>query len=153
MLVWQADTRSMNPAMNPDVIDRAYVEDPDAARAEYGAEFRSDLECFVAREAIEAVVVPDQRELPALESVSYFAFTDPSGGSRDSMTLAVAHWQEERVVLDALREIRAPFSPEAVVAEFTGLLRSYRIREVEGDRYAAAWVAERFEKAGLRYRP
>ncbi len=39
------------------------------------------------------------------------------------------------------------------MAEFTGLLRSYRIREVEGDRYAAAWVAERFEKAGLRYRP
>jgi len=153
VLAWRADTLSMNPAMDPDVIERAYVEDPDSARAEYGAEFRSDLECFVAREAIDAVVVPGRRELPPLERVSYFAFTDPSGGSSESMTLAVAHWEEERVVLDALREIRAPFSPEAAVAEFTGLLRSYQIREVEGDRYAAAWVSERFEKAGLRYQP
>jgi hypothetical protein len=153
VLVWQADTLSMNPAMDPGVIERAYAEDPESARAEYGAEFRSDLECFVAREAIEAVVVPDRRELPPLDSVSYFAFTDPSGGSSESMTLAVAHWEEEHVVLDALREIRAPFSPETAVAEFAGLLRRYRIREIEGDRYAAAWVAERFEKAGLRYRP
>jgi hypothetical protein len=42
------------------------------------------------------------------------------------MTLAIAHIEERRVVLDCLLERKAPFSPEAAVAEFAGTLRAYR---------------------------
>jgi hypothetical protein len=57
VLVWKADTVSMNPSVDRDAIDAAYEEDPAAARAEYGAEFRDDIESFVSREAVEAVMV------------------------------------------------------------------------------------------------
>jgi hypothetical protein len=56
-------------------------------------------------------------------------------------------------VIDLVRERRAPFSPDDVVSEFTDLLRAYRLSEVQADRYAAAWCAERFTVHGIRYRP
>ena len=52
VLVWQADTRSMNPTVDPRVIEAAYEQDEAAAAAEYGAEFRRDVETFVSREAV-----------------------------------------------------------------------------------------------------
>ncbi len=69
------------------------------------------------------------------------------------MTLAIAHREKEVVVLDALRERKPRFSPEAVVGEFSALLKSYRVGTVRGDRYAGEWPRERFRKAGIGYRP
>jgi hypothetical protein len=54
VLVWQADTRTMNPTVPQAVIDEAYEEDPQSAPAEYGAQFRTDVESYVAREVVEA---------------------------------------------------------------------------------------------------
>ena len=47
---------------------------------------------------------------------------------------------------------RPPFSPEAVVEEFGGILRQYGCTEVTGDKYAGEWPRERFQKAGIVYR-
>jgi hypothetical protein len=109
-------------------------------RAEYGAQFRNDIESFVSREAVEACVTPGVRERPPVSDVRYSAFVDPSGGSADSMTLAIGHRLDDVTVLDAVRERRPPFSPEDVVAEFAALLKSYRITKVQGDRYAGECV-------------
>jgi len=151
VLVWQAPTRVMNPTVPQSVIDEAYERDPASAAAEYGAEFRSDIEGFVTREVIDAVTMPGRFELPAIDGASYLAFVDPSGGSSDSMTLAVAHLEGARAVLDALREVRPPFSPEAVVKEFAALLAQYGLYEVEGDRYGGEWPRERFSEHGVSY--
>ncbi len=78
---------------------------------------------------------------------------DPSGGSADDITLAVAHREGERVVLDFLRAVKPPFSSDAVVAEFAVLLKSYGFREVVGDRYADEWPRERFRANGITYKP
>ena len=153
VLVWQAETRVMNPTVPEAVIDAAYDEDEAVASAEYGAEFRRDIEGFVSREALEAVVVPGRHELAPLRQHDYTSFADPSGGSADSMTLAIAHKEGDRVILDAVREVRPPFSPEAVVAEFSELLFRYGIDRVTGDRYGGAWPAERFRLHGIRYLP
>jgi hypothetical protein len=153
VLVWQADTRSMNPTVDPEVIRRASEEDEASASAEYGAQFRRDIESFVAREAVDAVVVPERRELPPVDGVQYQAFTDPSGGSSDSMTLCVAHAENGSAVLDAIREVRPPFSPEVVVQDFADTLKRYRVSQVRGDRYGAEWVSEQFRKVGITYRP
>ena len=68
------------------------------------------------------------------------------------MTLAIAHVDENGVgVLDLLREVKAPFSPEAVVAEFAQELRRFHISEICGDAYAAGWSREAFERHGLSY--
>ena len=152
VLVWQADSRTMNPTLDAKVVEQAYQSDPTAAAAEYGAEFRTDVESYLSREAIDAVVVPERYELPCLTGVGYFGFTDPSGGSQDSFTLAIAHRQGDVAVLDVVREVRPPFSPDQVTEEFAALLKSYRIREVEGDRYAGEWPRERFSGHGVEYK-
>jgi len=153
VLVWKADSRSMNPTIDPEIIKRAYIADEASARAEFGAMFRRDIETFVSREAVDAVVVPGRRELPPVEGVSYAGFCDPSGGSSDSMTLCVVHRENGSAVLDAVREVRPPFSPETVTEEFAETLRRYRCGQVTGDRYGAEWVAEQFRKAGITYKP
>jgi hypothetical protein len=143
----------MNPTIDPEIIKRAYVADEASARAEFGAMFRQDIETFITPEAVDAAVVPDRLELPPVEGVSYVAFTDPSGGASDSMTLAIAHKENGSAVLDVIREVRPPFSPETVTQDFAETLRRYRVGSVTGDRYGAEWVAERFRKAGIAYRP
>jgi hypothetical protein len=151
IIVWQADTRTMNPTVPQRVIDDAMERDPASAAAEYGAQFRSDIESFIAREAVEACVAVGLRERAPAIGVSYVAFVDPSGGSADSMTLAIAHRADDNAIVDATRERKPPFSPEDVVAEFAALLKSYRISKVTGDRYGGEWPRERFREHGITY--
>jgi hypothetical protein len=44
------------------------------------------------------------------------------------------------VIVDAVREVRPPFSPSAVVDDFAVLLKSYRISKVIGDHYGGEFV-------------
>ena len=157
ILVVQAPTWRMNPTIkrDGDFLTEAYKDDPASAAAEYGAEFRKDVEAFVTLEVVEACVDPGVHERAPVEGIRYTAFVDPSGGSQDSMTLAIAH-QEGRgddafPVIDAIREIKPPFSPEGVVREFCLLLAKYRIGSVTGDRYGGEWPREQFRKHGVSY--
>src|SRR5262249_30323655 len=54
---------------------------------------------------------------------------------------------------DALREVRPPFSPDAVVSEFAETLKRYGVSQVRGDRYAGSWPADAFAKHGVTYEP
>src|SRR5258708_25688370 len=56
VLVWQAETRTMNPSVPESFVSAEYENDPANAAAEYGAQFRSDLETYIAYEAVAAVV-------------------------------------------------------------------------------------------------
>ena len=152
VLVWQADTRTMNPTVPAAIVEEAHARNPVAARAEYGAQFPDDLECVLRPEVLDAVVVPGRTELAPQDECAYVAFVDPSGGGTDSMTLAIAHHDGPLVVLDAVHEWCAPFSPEAVVSECAAVLRRYRIRIVIGDRYAVEWIKDRFRAHGVEYR-
>ena len=152
VLVWKADTATMNPSIDPAIIREAYDSDPEAARAEYGAEFRDDLADFVTRETIDAVTMWGRAELPPEAGVAYSAFCDPSGGVSDSMTLAIGHLSDHDVcVLDAALEARPPFDPEKAVAECVVLLRRYGVSTVVGDRYAGEWPRARFAEHGIEF--
>ena len=124
-----------------------------SAAAEYGAQFRGDIESFITREAVEACVAVGVHERAPVFGVSYTAFVDPSGGSVDSMAMAIGHRQDGATIIDAMRERRPPFSPEDVVGEFAALLRHYRISKVTGDRYGGEWPRERFRAFGIAYEP
>jgi hypothetical protein len=152
-LVWQAPTRTMNPSVPQSFIDEEYERDPVSASAEYGAEFRSDIAAFVDLAVLESCTADGLFELPPISGVSYVAFVDPSGGSSDSMTLAIAHHDDGVAVLDCVREVRAPFQPENVVMDFCQTLASYGISTVVGDRYAGEWPREQFSKRNITYRP
>jgi hypothetical protein len=155
VLVWQAPTRQMNPTVAQSIIDDALAADPSAAAAEYLAQFRDDVESFVSRDLVDAAIVAGRHELPCLGGAHHVAFVDPSGGSADSMTLAVVHVENaggaDRVVLDLVRERRPPFSPDDVVREFSALLKAYGVSVVRGDRYGGMWPRERFAAHGVEY--
>jgi hypothetical protein len=151
VLVWQADTKAMNPTVSDQLLAGAYARDPSAAAAEYGAQFRQDIDAFIAPEDLDLVVVVGRSELRVQAGVNYVAFVDPSGGVGASMTLAIAHNENGIAVLDLIREFRAPFSPEQVVGEICELLERYYVSGVTGDQYGSEWVQERFRTRGFGY--
>jgi hypothetical protein len=153
ILVVKGPSRTFNPTLPQRIVDQALERDPEAAAAEYLAEWRSDLQDWIDRTVIDRAVVPGRVELPPAPRQSYFGFCDPSGGSSDSMTLAIAHREADRGILDCAREVRPPFSPEAVTAEFAALLKTYGLRSVTGDKYAGEWPRERFREHGITYEP
>lgn len=150
-LVWQAATRVMNPSVPQAFIDKEYERDPISAAAEYGANFRSDIAEFVSLEILDGCTANGVYEIAPLSNLSYFAFCDPSGGSSDSMTLAISHLEGNVVILDCVRETKAPFSPEAAVEDFAKTLAAYHVSRVVGDRYAGEWPREQFKKRGIDY--
>jgi hypothetical protein len=153
-LVWQASTRTMNPSVPQDFIDAEYDRDPASAEAEYGANFRSDIAEFVSLAVLEACTADGVFELAPLPNVRYVAFVDPSGGSSDSFTMAIAHREADgSLILDCIRETRAPFAPEAIVEDFCKTLATYRVGKVHGDRYAGEWPREQFLKRKVEYAP
>ena len=154
VLVWQAPTLTMHPTLDPKVVADAYADDPAVAAAEYGAEFRSDLERIFTREILTDATILGLAEAPPVDGVTYAAFVDPSGGSADAFTLAIAHpGPNAKAQLDLVRERRPPFSPAEVVREFAGLLARYHVTQVTGDRYGGEWVAEAFAKHDIDYKP
>jgi hypothetical protein len=156
-LVWKAPTLLMNSTIPVAEIDKARVEDPDSALSEYDAEFRSDVSVLLDRAVIEAAVMPNRFELPPNKRCSYYGFVDPSGGSSDSMCLAICHGEDrngQRIgVLDVLREARPPFNADEVVSDFAKLLKEYGLASATGDRYGGLWPSTRFEANGIRYEP
>lgn len=153
VLVAQGASRDFNPTLPQRVVDRAMERDPASASAEYLAQFRTDIESFISREAVEAVVARGVRERAPLPDQRYYGFIDPSGGSSDSMTLAIGHREGETAVLDLIREVRPPFSPESVTTSFAADLKRYRCRDPQMDRYGAEWVRSAFRKHGISARP
>jgi hypothetical protein len=151
VLVWKASTQTMNPSVPQSIIDEAYERDPAAAAAEHGADFRSDVVSFVDPKTVAECVLVDRIELPPISGLTYTAAVDPSGGSSDSMTLAIAHAEGDRGVLDFVMECPAPFSPEQVVRQQVEILRRYNISSVIGDRYAGEWVREPFRNHRIEY--
>ena len=155
ILVAKGGSRELNPSLSQRVIDRALERDHAAASAEYLAQFRTDLEAFVLREAVDACISTKILERLPQPSLTYYGFVDPSGGSADEMTLAIAHNDHARqmIDIDALRWFKPPFSPEVVVGEFARVLKTYRIDKIVGDRYAGEWPREQFAKFGVKYEP
>lgn len=152
VLVIQSPGRVLNPTINQDIIDRARAEDEVAARSEWDAQFRSDIDQFLPDELIDQAVRAGRKALPRMASDRYVAFADSSGGRHDAMTLAIAHQETgARVVLDKLVIQRPPFNPEDTVASFCETLSAYGLNAVTGDRYGAEWVSSSFARHGVIY--
>ena len=147
-LIWKASTRVMHPTIDKRIIDDALSKDYSAAKSEWLADFREDIMAFLSLEMIEQAVIPGRIELLRIEGVRYFGFVDPSGGRADSMTLAIAHKDENtnKIVLDLVREARPPFVPKEVVKDFSMTLKNYGISLIESDHYAAEWVSSNFRE-------
>jgi hypothetical protein len=156
VLVVRGTTRQFNPLFDQRLIDKDILRDPQLYSAEYLSEWRDDLATFLSREMLEAMIEPGVTVRSPQIDIIYRAFTDPSGGRGDAFTACIAHKElhngTDRVVIDALFERWPPFNPSEVIADIAALLKTYRISEVSGDRYAEEFTVEGFRKCGIEYR-
>ena len=151
VMVWKAPTDAMNPTINKEEIKRAYENDPIAAAAEWGAEFRSSITSPFDPEDIKAVRVEGRRLLLPNSEIHYKAFVDPSAGKVDSFTLGIAHQEHEKIILDRLEEIQAPCDPKVATKEFCEILKEYKCYQVIGDKFAGNWCSNEFRDNGIKY--
>ena len=153
ILVASGASWDFNTILSEKKLQRDIDRDPEAAVSEYYGNFRTDISAFLSRQAVESCVTRGVATRAPLSGVAYVAAVDPSGGASDSMTLAIAHNENGRVIVDCVLERRPPFSPESVTKEFADVVKSYRISAVRGDRYAGEWPRERFQTHGVAYWP
>jgi len=148
-LVAQAPSLTMNPSLPKRVVDEAYRRDAAASAAEFGAEFRSDIEGFIQRETVEGVTRSAPLELAPEPKRRYSAFIDPAGGGADEFTLAIGHIEDRKtLVVDVVRGRTG--TPSTIVAEYAELLRAYRIRDAVSDKYGGTWPADEFARHGIK---
>jgi len=154
VLVWQADTASMNPTISQAYIDKEIEKDPEAGRAEWLGLFREDVSAAFPLEVIEACVMPGRVEIPYSPRCSqYFGFLDPSGGRHDAFSVAIAHqnFNSDKIVLDLIRATRSPFDPSEVVKDYSQVLKAYGLSNALGDNYGGEWPKAEFAKHGITY--
>jgi hypothetical protein len=153
VLVWKADTLTMNPSFRREVVDAAYAADSKDAAAEYGSEWLVDVRQHFPEADINAAIMVDRQAIARDVTAEYVGFCDPSGGAQDSMTLAVAHLDASRIcVLDRLEVVKPPFKPEDVCQRFADILSAYGLTDVTGDRYGSEFTVSAFRRVGINYR-
>ena len=159
VLFWKAPTEIMNPTFSAEEIRRAFDEDGSSASVEYSAEFKKDSETYISADAIDAVTETDRLMLPPGKTTVYQAFIDTAGGAGgDSTAMAIGHVEEHSdletpptFVVDAIIERQPPFAPSETLKDFAKILKEYHVSKVVGDRYAGAFPAEAFSKAGVTF--
>jgi hypothetical protein len=109
VLVVQGASETLNPTLDPNMIERAKVADPETAESEWGGAFRADINTFLDDTLIEqSVECCRPLELPPRSNNYYRAFVDASGGGgAGSYTISVGHREGrgdgERFVIDLVR--------------------------------------------------
>jgi hypothetical protein len=152
VLVIQAESRQLNPTLDPQIVANAMKADPAAAMAEWLGQFRDDIGGYVSIELIESAVDLGVLVRPPREGILYSGFIDAASGTgKDSFAVGIAHRENDAVVLDVAHEIAPPFNPQNAMKEVAKLLKSYGIHRVRGDKYAAGFVIEAAARCGLRY--
>ena len=155
VLVVQGASTKFNPTIDSRVIDRAKESDPEAALAEWDAEFRQDISGLFDERAIDSSI---NRERP-LELTrgrnTYFCFLDASGGRHDHFTCCIGYREgmreTARFVTAVLRGAKPPLDPHEVTHHFVQLAKRYGVQKIYGDNYSAEWLAQAVKDAGASY--
>lgn len=151
VLVVQGSTQQFNPTINASVIEEALQEDPEGARSEWLGQWREDISDFISKATLESCTRSKYESLPAMPGVQYMGAVDVAGGGSDEFTAAIAHLEDEKVVIDCVLGEKG--NPAEIAAKYATIFKRYRIREITGDRYAADWPVQEFKKHGLRLKP
>ena len=152
VLVVKGGTAQFNPTIDQAVIDKEMLADPESARSEWLAEFRSDVASLLDDVVIDdAIDHARPLELPPRSGRRYHSFTDPSAGRHDAFTLTIGHLEDEAWVCDVTRGRAPPFDPRTVAHEYAQLSRDYGCTKIIGDNFAGEWVAAAFRDAGATY--
>src|SRR5262249_23784877 len=153
VLVVQGDSTTFNLTLSAELIEAHRASDPQAAPAEWDAQFRADIAQFLSEDLIELAIDRSRPpELPPQQGLKYKCFVDASGGRHDSYTVAIGHKDKGgRFVWDVPREKEPPLDPQEVTREVAALAKEYRCLRVTGDAYSADWIVSAFKECGVTY--
>lgn len=152
VLCFRATSLELNKTLDAEIIAKALKDDRESASAEYLAEWRTDLATFLSADLIDELTIEGRYELPPVAGVQYVCFADNAGGSgKDAYSVAIAHQQDGKLILDCLRYVDPPFDPFQVTADFAQVIKEYHVETVVGDRWSGGWVQEAYKKEGIRY--
>jgi hypothetical protein len=156
VLVVQGPSVAFNPTLPAESIAASIAADPEGARAEWEAEFRSDIGAFLDDQTIDAAIDYGRPlELPRREGAIYKAFVDASGGRHDHYCIAVAHRnrQDGRYIIDCVVGAAPPFDPGWATKQLAEVVKRYGVLRITGDSYSAEWVRTAWRHNGLVYSP
>lgn len=107
---------------------------------------------YTAEKVMDAIARGCVRRAP-VPGITYCVYVDHSHGSADDATLAVAHAEGERLVLDLVTKQPqpVPFSMFDVIPRFAALAREYRVSEVVGDNVGGATYRDAWHRADVGY--
>lgn len=150
-LVVAADTLTLNPTFSREEIERAWRDDPVAARSEYGRDgvigFRTDVSGLLTDTMLDPVVPESIRELaPDPTRRAEGAFDAADGVEGGNAAAAAVAFVGQPAELAAVRRWKAPFNPSAVAAEAAALFARFGLRKIWIDRRAPGMVADLFRE-------
>jgi hypothetical protein len=156
ILVVKGGTSLFNPTISAATIAKEAADDPEAARSEWEAEFRSDIGALFDSQVIDdAVDYGRPLELPPRSDQKYFCFVDAASGRHDAFTLCLGHCEGKKEDItwtcDVIRGRHAPFDPRVVAREYAALAKQYGVQKIIGDHFAPGWVSGAFNDVGARY--
>ena len=150
-ICWFAPSSVMNPKLPQRVVDKAVADDAPKARAEFLNIWREDVSDFLPLDVIEGATDWGVDERPPQPGIKYVAFADAASGTgQDSFAMAIGHVEDNRVVIDLIRERKPRFVAADVIAEYADILRSYGIGEVVSDNYAGGFAADEWWRNDIR---
>lgn len=110
---------------------------------------------FLDQGAVLEAIVAGRKSLPPQPGQKYIGFVDMSGGSSDDATLAIAHKEDGKSIVDLVvkQDGHPPFNPRNAIKKFVGILRQFGCSSVTGDNYAGLTFKQDFEAEHIVYRP
>jgi hypothetical protein len=151
VLIWQSDTRTMNPNISQEFIDAQIELDPEAGRSEWGGLFREDISQAFPFELVQGCIIPGRVELTRVSGVTYRSFDDPMGGRGDSWAKAIAHRERDKVVIDLVRAWPLATGVHDIAKESAEIGKRYGCKSTVGDNYAGEWPKEALAEHGVAY--
>jgi len=128
------------------------ADDPANAAAEYDAAFRDDVQNFLDRDKLEALVERGCKVRPPEPGVRYVSFVDASAGGPDSYTAAIGHLAKDNaIIIDAVLEYPPGSSPENSTAAIVDTFKTYRVSRTMGDNFAKLWTQDAYTRRGISY--
>lgn len=151
-LVVKATSLQLNPLLSAEELEAEIAADPVRKRAEYLVEWRESASNLITGDMVDAVTMKGILVIAPENGHPYTGFVDVSGDAKDSHCLGISYKDDKGITVNVCaREIRSGAGTENVVAEFSGILKTYGLSQVYGDAYGKAWVRDAFKRYGITY--
>jgi len=144
----QADTRTINPIIPQEFIDRERKRDPDMAAREFDAEFAERSQAFFTDEMIENSFSL-LGDFSYHTGYSYHVGIDQSGLSgRDKFAISICHKEADMIRANTVESFDTK-DLDKVMSGVKRLKDLYHFSIVYIDKYASGWVGGCLKKLGL----